>query len=241
MLKGSRRRFLGAVAAVVLTMGLSSCGGGATTASQAVKDLVAGLPVSAHAKPLRSGLDACSPDGGFYIDQTRISFYYMRRVPLGDILPLLPGQERRDAESLATFGRLLEVVALATNPGASTCGVGLTQTVLETADEFGGTNHLDPSRHLSPLQNTYYQPIRPILELASGRLSVCSADVNPGASVWLVAVFPPVRSGIPIALVNPSPAFGFYVPVDRGALPAAPPTTLYSEDVDHCLQILNAG
>lgn len=228
-------------AALLLTVLLSSCGGTTTSASQAVKDLVAGLPVRAHARPLKSGLDSCSPDGGFYIDQTRISFYYMRLVPLADVLPLLPGQERRDARSLASFGKLLEVVALATNPGASTCGVGLTQTVLETAAEFGGTNHLDPSRHLTPLQNSYYQPIRPILELSSGRLSVCSADVNPGASVWMLAVFPPVRASIPIAVVNPAPQFGFYLPLDRGALPAAPPSTLYAEDVDHCLQILNAG
>jgi hypothetical protein len=237
-----RRRWPVAVGAAVLaTLMLSSCGGSTTTASQAVKDLVAGLPVRAHAQPLKSGLDSCTPDGGFYIDQTRISFYYMRLVPLADVLPLLSGQERRDAQSLAPFGKLLEVVALATNPGASTCGVGLTQTVLETAAEFGGTNHLDPSQHLTALQNTYYQPIRPILELASGRLSVCAADVNPGASVWLLAVFPPVRAAVPIAVVNPAPAFGFYLPLDRGALPASPPPTLYSEDVDQCLQILNAS
>ena len=202
---------------------------------------MAGLPVTPHAKPLKSGIDSCPPDGGFYIDQTRISFYYMRLVPLRDILPLLPAPERRNATSLASLGKLLEVVALASNPGAATCGIGLTQTVLETAAQFGGTNNLDPSRRLSSLQQTYYQPIRPILELASSRLSVCSADINPGAKVWLLAVFPPVRTSIPIAVVNPSPPFGFYLPLNHGALPAAPPATLYSEDVDRCLQILNAG
>jgi hypothetical protein len=238
---GRRRWPVALGAALLFTVLLSSCGSSTTTASRAVRDLVAGLPVRTHAQPLKTGLDSCSPDGGFYIDQTRISFYYMRLVPLRDVLPLLPGQERRDAQSLAHFGKLLEVVALATNPGASTCGVGLTQTVLETAAAFGGTNHLDPSRHLSSLQNTYYQPIRPILELASGPLSVCSADVNPGANVWLIAVFPPVRASVPVAVVNPSPPFGFYLPLNRGALPAPPPTTLYSASVDHCLQILNAG
>jgi len=231
-----------AVLLLVIAMLLaSSCGSAPSSASQAVKDLVAGLPVRAAAKPLDSGLDSCSPDGGFYVDQTRIYFYYSRLVPLADILPLLPTSEKHAASSLSHFGQLLEIVALAENPGASTCGVGLTQTVLETSAKFGGTNNLDPAGRLTSLQQTYYQPIRPIVVLASNRLSVCSADVNPGASVWLLAVFPPVKTSIPVAVVNPSPSFGFYLPRNHGALPAAPPSNLYSEDVDHCIQILSAG
>ena len=240
-MQSTRRRLVVVLLALIATFLVSSCGSAPTSASQAVKDLVAGLPVKASAKPLDSGLDSCSPDGGFYVDQTRIYFYYSRLVPLADILPLLPATEERDATSLSHFGQLLEVVALAENPGASTCGVGLTQTVLETSAKFGGTDNLDPSGRLSSLQQTYYQPIRPIVVLASNRLSVCSADVNPGASVWLLAVFPPVKPSIPVAVVNPSPSFGFYLPRNRGALPAAPPSSLYSEDVDHCIQILSAG
>ncbi|MHB8392946.1 MAG: hypothetical protein ACYDC5_00240 [Candidatus Dormibacteria bacterium] len=237
----SWRRSLAGCLVVLATLALTSCGSSSTSASEAVRNLVSGLPVHHNAKPLQVGAYSCSPDGGFYVDQTKVLFYYMRLVPLSDILPLLPAADARNATSLARFGRLLEVVALASNPGASTCGVGLTQTVLETAKQFGGTTKLDPSGLATTVQQSYYDPIRPIVVLASNRLSVCSADVNPGSSVWLFAVFPPVASSIPIAVVNPSPSFGFYLPLSKGALPAAPPSHLYTGDVNQCIQVLSAG
>ncbi|MHB8324003.1 MAG: hypothetical protein ACYDEA_02840 [Candidatus Dormibacteria bacterium] len=223
-----------ALAAVLL---LSSCAGRASSAAAAVQSLVSGLPAHPHATPLRTGTDACSPDGGFYVDHTQIAFYYMRKVPLSDVLPLLPAQEAKDARSLGGLGPLLEVVALASNPGASTCGVGLTQTVLESAL----TAKLEPKGLSSSLQRSYYEPIRPIVVLSDNRLDICSANVNPGAHVWLLAVFPPVNTSIPVAVVNPAPQFGFYLPVGRGALPAQPPRHLYAEDVNHCLQVLSGG
>jgi len=216
---------------------LSSCAGSGGGATAAVQALVSGLPARQNARPLQGGTDSCSPDGGFYVDNTKIDFYYMRPVPLRDVLPLLPAQEAKDARSLSGLGPLLEVVALASNPGASTCGVGLTQTVLESAL----TAKLDPKGLRSALQRSYYEPIRPIVVLSNNRLDVCSANVNPGAYVWLFAVFPPVNTGVPVAVVNPSPQFGFYLPVARGALPAVPPKHLYAEDVNHCIQILSAG
>lgn len=222
-------------------MVLASCGGGGGSPAQAERALVAGLPVSARAHPLNTGGDACSPDGGFYVDHTKISFYYLREVPLQDVLPLLSGSEARSARRLAGSGPLLEVVALARNGGASTCGMGLTQVVLETSRTYGGTAHLVPRGTTKAVQQAYYQPIRPIVVLSSNRLNLCSANVNPGASVWLMAVFPPVDMKVPLALVNPSPQYGFFLPVRRGALPARPPTSLYSEDVNHCIQVLSAG
>lgn len=222
-------------------MVLASCGSGASSPAQADRALVAGLPVSARAKPLNTGSDSCSPDGGFYVDRTKISFYYMREVPLQDVLPLLSGSEARSARRLAGAGPLIEVVAVARNGGASTCGVGLTQVVLETSSHYGGTAHLVPNGTTPAVQQAYYQPIRPIVVLASNRLNLCSADVNPGASVWLMAVFPPVDAKVPLAVVNPNPQYGFFLPVRRGSLPARPPTSLYSEDVNHCLQVLSAG
>ncbi len=235
------RRSLAVCLLALTTLALASCGSGSTSAAHAVKSLVSGLPVHRNARPLQVGAYSCSPDGGFYVDQTKIGFYYMRLVPLSDILPLLPAADARQAASLAHFGRLLEVVALASNPGASTCGVSLTQTVLETAKQFGGTVRLDPNGLANTVQQSYYDPIRPIVVLASNRLSVCSADVNPGASVWLFAVFPPVASSIPVAVVDSSPSFGFYLPLDKGALPAAPPAHLSPGDVNQCIQILSAG
>lgn len=231
----------GVGALVLLALTLSACGAGVTSAAGAQRALTGQLPVSSHARPVSEGSAACSPDGGFYVDHSRIAFYYSRQVPLADILPLLSGPEARDARQLAGLGPLLEVVALARNPGASTCGVGLTQTVLETSAANGGTLHLVPAGARSQVQLSYYDPIRPILVLSSNRLDLCSADVNPGADVWLLAVFPPVRQGIPLALVNPAPQYGFFMPVGRGALPSRLPTDLYSEDVNHCLQILSAG
>ncbi|HEY6538773.1 MAG TPA: hypothetical protein VI138_07035 [Candidatus Dormibacteraeota bacterium] len=201
--------------------------------------LTAGLPVSHSARPLDSALVTSTPDGGFYTDPTYLHFYYLRQVQLSDVVPLLSGSEARDARSLAGLGPLLEVVVTATNPGASTTAVDLTQTVLESSV----TARLDPRGMKSQVQKSYYNPIRPIVVISSNRLDVCSADVNPGAKVWMVAVFPPVNTTVKIAFVDSefvSPkAHGFYLPVGKGAVPARVPKPLYSQDVDRCIQILN--
>ncbi|MGH7611567.1 MAG: hypothetical protein ACREN4_06075 [Candidatus Dormibacteria bacterium] len=236
---GWRRSYwFGLSGLLAVVLGASGCGS-SPNAAQAVRALVAGLPVHARAQPLDNALVTSSPDGGFYTDPTYLHFYFMRRVPLDDILPLLPAQEAGDASSLAPLGPLLEVVVRATNSGASTTAVDLTQSVLESTV----TSRLDPRRASSALQRTYYRPIRPIVVLSSYRLDVCSADVNPGAVVWMLAVFPPVNRGHRIALYDPEfikpAAKGFFLPVGRGALPAPPPRTLYAQDVDHCIQILN--
>lgn len=234
------RRLGAAVAGLLLALLLGSCGGPAT-AARADEALAGSLPVSQHARPLDVGSATCSPDGGIYVDRTTIRFYYARDVPLADLMPLLSGAQARSARELSGLGPLLEVVAVAHNLGAATCGVGLTQTVLETSSRYGGTAHLDPRGLRGAIRQSYYEPIRPIVVLSNNRLDLCSASVNPGASVWLLAVFPPVRQGVPLALVNPSPQYGFFLPVRRGAVPAAVPTQLYSEDVDHCIQILSTG
>lgn len=223
------------MAALVL---LAGCGSN-PNATEAVAALGSGLPISHHAHPLANALVTSSPDGGFYTDPTYLHFYYVRRVQLRDVLPLLSGPEAKDARSLAGLGPLLEVVVMATNPGASTTAVDLTQTVLESRV----TSRLDPRAVHSAIQKTYYHPIRPIVVISSNRLDVCSADVNPGAKVWMVAVFPPVNTLVKVAFVDSEfvtpTVHGFYLPVGKGALPARVPTTLYSQDVDHCIQILN--
>ena len=231
-----RRTILGvALAALVLLAGCSSN----PSASQAVAALGGGLPISHHARPLDSALVTSTPDGGFYTDPTYLHFYYLRQVQLNDVIPLLSGSEAQDVKSLAGLGPLLEVVVTATNPGASTTAVDLTQTVLESRV----TAQLDPRGLHTALQKTYYEPIRPILVISSNRLDVCSADVNPGAKVWMVAVFPPVNTAVRVALVDSEfvtpKVHGFYLPVGKGAIPSRVPTTLYSQDVDHCIQILN--
>ncbi|MGH7643728.1 MAG: hypothetical protein ACRENX_12105 [Candidatus Dormibacteria bacterium] len=217
---------------------LAGCGSN-PSATEAVAALGSGLPVSHHARPLDSALVTSSPDGGFYTDPTYLHFYYLRQVGLADVLPLLSGSEAQDAKSLAGLGPLLEVVVTATNPGASTTAVDLTQTVLESAR----TALLDPKGVHSSIQRSYYQPIRPIVVISSNRLDVCSADVNPGAKVWMVAVFPPVNISVKIAFVDSDfvkpLAHGFYLPVGQGSIPSRIPATLYSQDVDHCIQILN--
>ncbi|MGH7608776.1 MAG: hypothetical protein ACREOD_02360 [Candidatus Dormibacteria bacterium] len=235
---GTRVRRLLALSALLGALGVAGCGS-APSAAQAVAALGRGLPVRSHAQPLHSALVTSSPDGGFYNDPTYIHFYFLRRVPLRDVLPLLPSQEAQDAESLANLGPLLEVIGEATNPGASTTAVDLTQSVLESTV----TRRLDPKRATTSVQRSYYDPIRPIVVLSSYRLDVCSADVNPGAKVWMLAVFPPVSTRFPVAVYDPEfvkpAAKGFFLPVERGALPASVPRALYAEDVDRCIQILN--
>jgi hypothetical protein len=232
---GKRARLIVAVAAFALLAGCSS----SPSATAAVAALAGGLPVSHGAHPLDSALVTSSPDGGFYTDPTYLHFYYLRQVQLSDVEPLLSGSEATDVRSLSGLGPLLEVVVTATNPGASTTAVDLTQTVLESSQ----TSKLDPRGVHTALQRTYYNPIRPIVVISSNRLDVCSADVNPGAKVWMVAVFPPVNTSVKIALVDSEfvapKVHGFYLPVAKGAIPSRVPTPLYSQDVDHCIQILN--
>jgi hypothetical protein len=223
------------LAGLVLLAGCAS----SPSATAAVAALGTGLPVSHHAHPLDNALVTSTPDDGFYVDDTYLHFYYLRKVGLSDVEPLLSGSEAKDADSLRGLGPLLEVVVTATNPGQSTTGVDLTQAVLESSV----TARLDPRGEHTAVQKTYYDPIRPIVVLSSNRLDVCSADVNPGATVWLMAVFPPVNTSIKIALVDQefvSPlAHGFYLPIAHGAIPGRVPSPLYVEDVDHCIQILN--
>lgn len=225
----------------VMLAGLMLLAGCASSpsATAAVAALGSGLPINRHAQPLDSALVTSTPDDGFYVDDTYLHFYYLRKVELDDVEPLLSGSEAKDAETLRGLGPLLEVVVTATNPGQSTTAVDLTQTVLESSH----TSRLDPPGVRTAEQRTYYEPIRPIVVLSSNRLDVCSADVNPGAKVWLMAVFPPVNTAIKIALVDQefvSPTVhGFYMPVAHGAIPSRVPSTLYAQDVDHCIQILN--
>jgi hypothetical protein len=232
---GKRARLIVAVAAFALLAGCSS----SPSAAAAVAALAGGLPVSHGAHPLDSALVTSSPDGGFYTDPTYLHFYYLRQVQLRDVEPLLSGSEAIEVRSLSGLGPLLEVVVTATNPGASTTAVDLTQTVLESSQ----TSKLDPRGVHTALQRTYYNPIRPIVVISSNRLDVCSADVNPGAKVWMVAVFPPVNTSVKIAVVDSEfvapKVHGFYLPVAKGAIPSRVPTPLYSQDVDHCIQILN--
>ncbi|MGC2191440.1 MAG: hypothetical protein WA751_03800 [Candidatus Dormiibacterota bacterium] len=232
-----RRRAVLSLALAGLLL-LAGCGSN-PSAAQAVAALGSGLPINHHAHALDSALVTSSPDGGFYTDPTYLHFYYLRQVQLSDVLPLLSGSEATDAKSLTGLGPLLEVVVMATNPGASTTAVDLTQTVLESRV----TAKLDPKGVHSAIQKTYYQPIRPIVVISSNRLDVCSADVNPGAKVWMVAVFPPVNISAKVAFVDSDfvtpKVHGFYLPVAKGAIPAPVPATLYSQDVDHCIQILN--
>lgn len=232
---GKRARLIVAVAAFALLAGCSS----SPSAAAAVAALAGGLPVSHGAHPLDSALVTSSPDGGFYTDPTYLHFYYLRQVQLRDVEPLLSGSEAIAVRSLSGLGPLLEVVVTATNPGASTTAVDLTQTVLESSQ----TSKLDPRGVHTALQRTYYNPIRPIVVISSNRLDVCSADVNPGAKVWMVAVFPPVNTSVKIAVVDSEfvapKVHGFYLPVAKGAIPSRVPTPLYSQDVDHCIQILN--
>ncbi|HVC38657.1 MAG TPA: hypothetical protein VNH20_01620 [Candidatus Dormibacteraeota bacterium] len=224
-----------ALAALLL---LAGCGTN-INARQAVSALRSGLPISLRAHPLNSALVTSTPDGGFYTDPTYLHFYYLRTVPLSDVSPLLTGSEAQDLKSLSGLGPLLEVVITATNPGASTSAVDLIQTVLESRV----TARLDPAGVHSTLQRTYYEPIRPIVVISSNRLDVCSADVNPGAKVWMLAVYPPVNLAVKIAVVDSGfvapKVHGFYLPVGRGDVPGQLPTTLYAQDVDHCIQILN--
>jgi len=232
---GKRARLIVALAGLGLLAGCSS----SPSATQAVAALAGGLPVSHAAHPLDTALVTSTPDGGFYTDPTYLHFYYLRHVELADVAPLLSGSEARAVRSLAGLGPLLEVVVTATNPGASTTAVDLTQTVLESSE----TSKLDPRGVHSAVQKSYYDPIRPIVVVSSNRLDVCSADVNPGAKVWMVAVFPPVNTSVRIALVDSEfvapKVHGFYLPVAKGSIPSRIPTPLYSQDVDHCIQILN--
>ncbi|MGH7641342.1 MAG: hypothetical protein ACREOL_10640 [Candidatus Dormibacteria bacterium] len=239
---GRRRAGRSAVGLALLLAGvvaLAGCGSSEATEAQAIAALGTGMPVRGQTQPLANGLVTSSPDGGFYTDPTYLHFQYLRRVPLGDLIPLLSGSEAQDARSLEGLGSALEVVVTATNPGASTTAVDLTQTVLESRI----TARLDPSGLATSIQKTYYNPIRPIAVLSSNRLDVCSADVNPGAMVWMIAVFPPVNRGVRVALVDSEfvkpTIHGFYLPIGAGALPHRVPRTLYAQDVDHCIQILN--
>ncbi len=232
-----RTLLAGAVVAVLL----AGCGSTLSPRGGAERALTAGIPVRSAAKPIGTGLERSTPDGGFYYSNVYVHVYYARPVPLSDVLPLLSGAERKDATSLAGLGPLLEVVARAYNSGASTSSVELFQAVLESAH----TNQLVPQGAHRSIQQTYYRPIRPIVVLSNYRLNTCSASANPGGSVWLVAVFPPVETARGVALVHPNfgPAAhpGFYLRIARGALPTALPPNLYSQDVNGCLQTLAAN
>jgi hypothetical protein len=210
--------------------GLTVLGAGCSSspaASPAVAALRTGLPVSEHGLSLNTALVASVPDAGCYVDPTYLHFYYLGKVQLRDALPLLCGWERRDAWSLQNLGPLLEVVVWAANAGASTTAADLTESLRQS----GKTSELDPSGVGSALQKTYYRPIRSILVLSSDRLDMHSADVNPGAEVWMLAVLPPVNTSIKLALIDPAlvkpKGHGFCRPRGRALCPlSCPPPSI---------------
>ena len=222
--------------AVLVATGLTAClvAGCAAPVSAlpASAPLAAGLPVRLHPRALATGRIYTTPDGGFYQDPAFLDVYYARRVSLRPVLRLLPASDRATARRLRGDGRLLEVVARVTNRGASTGSVSLADTVLESRL----TRELVPRGIRGGVPRTFYEPIRPILVLASRPLDVCAASLAPGASAWLLAVFPPVVPTVPVALVAQG-LYGFYLPVDSGAVPSGLPLHLYAGDVNHCFEV----
>ncbi len=210
-------------------LGLSGCAG-AASAVPATAPLAANLPVRLHPAALASGRIYTTPDGGFYLDPSLLDVYYIRRVRLPTVLRLLPSADRRAAAGLRGDGGLLEVVTRVTNRGASTGSVSLADTVLESRL----TRELVPAGVRGSVSRTFYEPIRPILVLASRPLDACAASLAPGASAWLLAVFPPVVPRVRVALVAQG-LFGFYVPVGTGAVPPGLPLHLYTDDVTRCI------
>ncbi len=222
----------GGAAAVLLGLGSVLAGCAAAPAAQpATAPLVAGIPVRAHPAALATGRLYSTPDGGFYQDPSWMDVYAVRRVPLRAVLPLLPGADRTAARGLTGDGRLLEVVTRATDRGAATANVSLANTVLESRL----THRLVPRRVTPAVSTAFYEPIRPLLVLASRPLDVCAASIAPGDSVWLLAVYPPVAQGVRVALVAQG-LYGFYIPVGQGAVPRGLPRHLYTDDVTRCFQ-----
>jgi len=219
-----------AVGAAILGPLVGGCAG-AATALPATAPLAGGLPVRRHPVALATGRLYTTPDGGFYQDPAVMDVYYARRVRLPPVLALLPPADRRAARDLAGDGPLLEVVARATNRGASTGSVSLANTVLESQR----TSQLVPRRVRGAVTHTFYEPIRPILVLASRPLDLCAASIAPGGSVWLLAVFPPVDPRVRVALVAQG-LYGFYLPVASGGVPPGLPLRLYTGDVNRCVQ-----
>lgn len=159
---------------------LAGCGGGPDLTAAQV-----GLPDAGHPPVLASTTYSTSPDGGIYVNPDPV------KVVLVGRLPMEPLAQRLGADGqwtpLRGLGELTAVGFQLENAGLAGSDPQLNS--LQVAAD------LAPAGISSVTRDRFYYPAYPLAALSTVTLDgQCAVHVDPGQTITVVLVYPPVRS-----------------------------------------------
>lgn len=199
-------------AALGLVLLCAACG---SAAPSQVTAQTLGLPLGAG-RPLSSATLITSPDGGIYRNPDPFDVVLVQRV---DLQPLRDLVGDGTWDQLARYGRLTVVGIRLRNDGKAGSDPVLNE--LQVASD------LAPPGADSGALHTYYHPAFPLAALSDSALGTdCSVHLDPGQSVTVLLVYPPVRD-VPLVTwgrygdFTLKLPFGGGIPAGTGSLHAA--------------------
>ena len=170
---------LAAAAAAAVT--LAACGSGAAAVGAGLLDLPAPAP-----RPLTSATVYTSPDGGIYRNPVHVDVLMVARRDVGALAARLGGSAG-DWSRLDRFGGFTLVAVRLRNDGKAWSEPELRD--LQIASDFA-----PPGTASGPLRH-WYHPMYTLAAVADRAISTqCQPHLDPGQSVTVVLVYPPVAA-----------------------------------------------
>ena len=159
---------------------LAGCGG-----EPALSPSQVGLPHAVHPQTLASATYSTSPDGGIYVNPDPIQVVLVGRFPMEPLAQRLGADGQwgplRDLGELTAVGFQLKNSGLA--------GSDPQLNSLQVAAD------LAPAGISSATRDRFYYPAYPLAALSTVSLDgQCTVHVDPGQTITVVLVYPPVRS-----------------------------------------------
>jgi hypothetical protein len=180
------------VALLLLALLLAGCGQASTYAPSAL-----GLPVAGDPATLGTGTYDTSPDGGIYTNPDPIHVTLVGRIPMDPLAQQL-GAAKQWAP-LRGLGELTAVGFQLTNSGLAGSDPQLDDLQIASSSwstcAAGSPSALCPVGVSRATFNQFYYPAYPLAGLSTvGIDGNCSVSVDPGQTVTVVLVYPPIRS-----------------------------------------------
>jgi hypothetical protein len=169
------------VAALTAAVAIAGCGGSAALLGSAALDLAPAPPT-----PLASTTIATSPDGGIYRNPLHLDVLMVARRDVSGLAAQLGGSASHWSE-LRRFGQFTLVAIRLRNQGKAWSEPELRD--LQIASDFAPAGTATgPLRH-------WYHPTYTLAALTDQRLSSeCQPHLDPGQSITVVLVYPPVAA-----------------------------------------------
>jgi hypothetical protein len=191
-MRAARLRRAGAVLAVLAAWLLAGCGSQASVDPSSL-----GIPDAPHPPVLGTATYHTSPDGGIYDNPDPLRVTLVGRIPLRGLAANLGAQ--RQWASLAPFGALTVVGFQIRNAGLAGSDPQLDElqiaSSLWSTCAAGGEGALCPRGVSRATFDRFYYPAFPLAGLSTVKVgSQCQIHIDPGQTVTVVLVYPPIRS-----------------------------------------------